>query len=147
MTSGGGWNVLRCSACNTCHGHRGTGTRCPHCGQKMSQNATIVCSVKTAEELRIEVALANTPEELRQSLRSQLTKNEQLFSSRDEISFKGLARILQRSADENGVLTLENLVPILEKSGQSIEAQELIERAETQGLLVRLKDNCWQILE
>ena len=45
----------------------------------MSQNPTIVCSVKTAAELRIEVALANTPEELREPLRHQLVKNEQLF--------------------------------------------------------------------
>ena len=147
MTGGGGWNVLRCSACNTCHGHRGTGTRCPHCGQKMSQNATIVCSVKTAEELRIEVALANTPEELRESLRSQLTKNEQLFSSRDEISFKGLPKLLLDATDVNGVLTFNSLQPVLEKSSTSLDVQDLIDMAESQGLLVRLNSDRWQLLE
>ena len=113
----------------------------------MSQNPTIVCSVKTAAELRIEVALANTPEELREPLRHQLVKNEQLFSADDDVSFKGLPSILQRSADVNGIFRLEDLAPVLTQSGQSIDAQELIDRAESQGLLVRLDLNRWQILE
>ncbi|MDA8609680.1 hypothetical protein N9N18_03375 [Euryarchaeota archaeon] len=145
--SGSGWNVLRCSACNTCHGHRGTGNSCPHCGQKMGQNPSIVCTVQTAAELRIEVALANTPEELRTSLRKRLVKNEQLFQSEDDVSFTGLPQILHRAADEDGVFTMKQLEPVLKKSGQSLEVQDLIDIAESQGLLVRLDANRWQVLE
>jgi len=51
------------------------------------------------------------------------------------------------SADVNGIFRLEDLAPVLSQSGQSIDAQELIDRAESQGLLVRLDLNRWQILE
>ena len=77
--SGGGWNVIRCSACSTCHGHRSIGRICPHCGQKLPSDAEIVTSVALASELRIEVALANTPEELRETLRKRLYENNKLF--------------------------------------------------------------------
>ena len=113
----------------------------------MGQNPSIVCTVQTAAELRIEVALANTPEELRSSLRKRLVKNEQLFLSDDDVSFTGLPQILQRAADEEGVFTVKQLEPVLKKSGQSLEVQDLIDIAESQGLLVRLDANRWQVLE
>jgi len=145
--SGAGWNVVRCSACSTCHGHRGNGRVCPHCGQKLQVDAEIVISVATASELRIEVALANTPEELRASLRKRLVVNQKLFHHDEPISFKGLAQVLHNATDENGVLTVKSLQPVLAESGNDVDVNDLIDMAETQGLLVRLDANCWQILE
>ncbi|MCH1422665.1 MAG: hypothetical protein L7U62_04135 [Candidatus Poseidoniaceae archaeon] len=113
----------------------------------MGQNPVVVCTVQTASQLRIEVALANTPDELRESLRQRLTKNEQLFKSDDDVSFTGLPQILHRAADEDGVLTLKRLQPVLDKSSQSLEVNDLIDMAESQGLLVRLGTNRWQLLE
>ena len=145
--SGAGWNVVRCSACSTCHGHRKIGRFCPHCGQKLPADAEIVTSVATAAELRIEVALANTPEELRDMLRKRLEQNHTLFHQEETISFKGLPKLLLDATDENGVLTRKSLQPILEKNRNSMEVQELIDMAESQGLLVRLNSDCWQLLE
>ena len=145
--SGAGWNVVRCSACSTCHGHRKIGRFCPHCGQKLPADAEIVTSVATAAELRIEVALANTPEELRDMLRKRLEQNHTLFHQEETISFKGLPKLLLDATDENGVLTMKSLQPILEKNRNSMEVQDLIDMAESQGLLVRLNSNCWQLLE
>jgi len=145
--SGAGWNVVRCSACSTCHGHRGTGRICPHCGQRLQADAEIVISVATASELRIEVALANTPEELRDTLRKRLQLNQKLFHYDEPLSFKGLAQILLNSTDENGVLTVKSLQPVLTESENIIDVHDLIDMAETQGLLVRLDADCWQLLE
>ena len=101
----------------------------------------------TAAELRIEVALANTPEELRDMLRKKLEKNHTLFRQEEPISFKGLPKLLLDATDENGVLTFNSLQPVLEKSSVSLEVQDLIDMAESQGLLVRLNSDCWQLLE
>lgn len=113
----------------------------------MGKNPTVVCTVQSAADLRIEVALANTPDELRDSLRKRLVKNEQLFQSDDQVSFTGLPQILHRAADEDGVFTIKQLEPVLQKSGQSLDVQDLIDIAESQGLLVRLDTNRWQVLE
>tara|TARA_B100000459_G_C8520867_1_gene176085 strand:- start:58 stop:498 length:441 start_codon:yes stop_codon:yes gene_type:complete len=145
--SGAGWNVIRCSACSTCHGHRKTGRSCPHCGQKLPSDAEIVATVATAAELRIEVALANTPEELRDMLRKRLEKNDALFQPEEQISFKGLPKLLLDAKDEHGIVTRKSIIPILEKSGNSLDVQDLIDLAESQGLLVRLNTDCWQLLE
>lgn len=145
--SGAGWNVVRCSACSTCHGHQKIGRFCPHCGQKLPADAEIVTSVATAAELRIEVALANTPEELRDMLRKRLEQNHTLFHQEETISFKGLPKLLLDATDENGVLTMKSLQPVLEKNRNSMEVQDLIDMAESQGLLVRLNSDCWQLLE
>jgi len=145
--SGAGWNVVRCSACSTCHGHRGIGRFCPHCGQRLETDAEIVTSVATASELRIEVALANTPEELRDTLRKRLLLNQKLFHQDEPISFKGLAQVLLNATDENGVLTVKSLQPVLAESGNSLDVDDLIDMAESQGLLVRLDTDCWQLLE
>ena len=67
---------------------------CPHCGQKLPSDAEIVTSVATASELRIEVALANTPEELRETLRKRLYENNKLFHQEEPISFQSLPKIL-----------------------------------------------------
>ncbi len=145
--SGGGWNVIRCSACQTCHGHRGTGRMCPHCGQRLQTDAEIVTSVATASELRIEVALANTPDELRDTLRKRLQTNQKLFNQDEPISFKDLSQVLLNATDENGMLTVQSLQPLLERSSDALEVHDLIEMAESQGMLVRLNPDCWQLLE
>ena len=145
--SGAGWNVIRCSACQTCHGHRGTGRMCPHCGQRLQTDAEIVTSVATASELRIEVALANTPDELRDTLRKRLQTNQKLFNQDEPISFKDLSQVLLNATDENGMLTVQSLQPLLERSSDALEVHDLIEMAESQGMLVRLNSDCWQLLE
>jgi|TARA_B110000196_G_scaffold208108_1_gene178402 hypothetical protein len=120
---------------------------CPHCGQRLQVDAEIVISVATASELRIEVALANTPDELRDTLRKSLQENQKLFHQDEPISFKGLAQVLLTSTDENGVLTVQNIQRVLNESENNIDVHNLIDMAESQGLLVRLNADCWQLLE
>tara|TARA_B110000483_G_scaffold121574_1_gene146694 strand:+ start:1338 stop:1703 length:366 start_codon:yes stop_codon:yes gene_type:complete len=120
---------------------------CPHCGQKLPSDAEIVLSVSTASELRIEVALANTPDELRETLRKRLQSNQTLIQQDEPVSFQGLARILLDATDEKGMLTVQTLQPALDGNGDSLDAHDLIDMAESQGMLVRLTDDCWQLLE
>ena len=68
----GTWSVIRCPACRNCHGTRGQPRQCPHCGQSLPATTPIVATAETSAQLRIEVALANTPEELRDELRTKL---------------------------------------------------------------------------
>tara|TARA_B110000459_G_C16390476_1_gene394029 strand:+ start:394 stop:759 length:366 start_codon:yes stop_codon:yes gene_type:complete len=120
---------------------------CPHCGQRLQTDAEIVTSVATASELRIEVALANTPDELRDTLRKRLQTNQKLFNQDEPISFKDLSQVLLNATDENGMLTVQSLQPLLERSSDALEVHDLIEMAESQGMLVRLNPDCWQLLE
>ena len=45
------------------------------------------------------------------------------------------------------MLTVQSLQPALDRNGDSLDAHDLIEMAESQGMLVRLSDDCWQLLE
>jgi len=60
-----------------------------------------------------------------------------------QASRKSSIELLMRMA----FLPLEQLEPVLQKSGQSLDVQDLIDIAESQGLLVRLDTNRWQVLE
>jgi hypothetical protein len=113
----------------------------------LESDAEIVISVSTASELRIEVALANTPEELRDNLRARLKSNQKLIQQDEPISFHGLAQVLRDTTDQKGVLTVQSLQPALDRNGDSLDAQDLIDMAESQGMLVRLSTDCWQLLE
>ncbi len=145
--AGSSWNVIRCTACSTCHGHRTMGSSCPHCGQRLEDSAEVVATVQSASQLRIEVALANTPEELRDMLRVRLEKNEHLFSSEEPESAPQLSKILLQSANHAGVVEPHKLQILLDKSSASVEAGDLIAMAESQGMLVRVGDGTWQVLE
>ena len=145
--AGGSWNVIRCTACSTCHGHRSMGATCPHCGQKLADSAEVIAKVDSASQLRIEVALANTPEQLRETLRARLEENTALFTSEQPVSHSFLSSLVIRSADENGVLKQVTLQALLDKSSPNVDATDLIEMAETQGMLVRVGNGTWQLLE
>jgi hypothetical protein len=113
----------------------------------LQSDAEIVISVATPSELRIEVALANTPEELRDSLRKRLQANQKLFHQEEPISFQRLPQILLSATDGNGALSIETLQPVLDKNSINIDVEDLIAMSESQGLLVRLDTDCWQLLE
>ena len=78
----GTWSVVRCPACRNCHGTRGQPRQCPHCGQSLPATTPIIATADSSAQLRIEVALANTPEELRDELRKKLEQmDEPLIAS------------------------------------------------------------------
>ena len=141
----GSWLVLKCLGCNICHGRKSTGHSCPHCGQAMNSNSQIVDTAKDPSELRIKVALANTPEELKELLRSKLTKQE-LFSEKRFNPAIGV-KILKESADLDGLIKKENISDKLIDSGLNIDIDLFMESVESEGLIIRIENGIWQFLE
>ena len=140
------WIVVRCRACRICHGSNGNYKKCPHCGNVIGENAEIVSTVNSEKELRMEVAIANTPEELRDTLRKKLHSTEALVQNSDPPAFT-MAKWVHQSADENGEVTIDSVTTTVESKNTDIDPEELISMAETQGMLLRIGENRWTLLE
>ena len=140
------WVVVRCRACRICHGSNGKYKRCPHCGNAIGESAEIVSTVNSESELRMEVAIANTPEELRGTLRQKLGSSEALVQNSDPPAFT-MAKWVHQSADENGEVTIHSVTTTIESKNTDIDAEDLISMAETQGMLLRIGKNRWTLLE
>lgn len=142
-----GFNVIRCPACMTCHGRRGVSASCPHCGQRLGEHGIVVKSVNSAEALRIEVALANTPEELRDTLRKRMVSKTPLTDFHDEVPSRTMGKWVQDSKNDEGFITVQSVQLILYKNHSNLDANEVIEQAEVQGMLVRVDEARWMLLE
>ena len=140
------WIVVRCRACRICHGSNGNYKKCPHCGNVIGENAEIVSTVNSETELRMEVAIANTPEELRDTLRKKLHSTEALVQNSDPPAFT-MAKWVHQSADENGEVTIDSVTTTVESKNTDIDPEDLISMAETQGMLLRIGKNRWTLLE
>ena len=93
------WIVVRCRACRICHGSNGHYKKCPHCGNVIGENAELVSTVNSEIELRMEVAIANTPVELRDTLRDKLQSKKPLVQNSDPPAVT-MAKWVHQSADE-----------------------------------------------
>lgn len=146
MTNGG-YNIIRCPACSTCHGRRGLSASCPHCGQRLGEHGILVKTVRSAEALRIEVALQNTPEELRDALRSRMVNNDHLANFNDEVPSRTMGNWVQQSVNEEGLITVRSVQRTLHKNHSDLDANDVLEQAEVQGMLVRMAEGRWMLLE
>jgi len=140
------WIVVRCGACRICHGSNGNYKKCPHCGNVIGESAEIVSTVNSETELRMEVAIANTPVELRDTLRVKLQSKKPLIQNSDPPAFT-MAKWVHQSADENGEVTIHSVTATINSQNTDIEAEDLISMAETQGMLLRIGENRWTLLE
>ena len=141
------WLVIRCPNCKQCFGHRSLTGRCPHCGQSLPHDTEVVCEVQSAAHLHIEVALANTPETLRASLRKRLEQNNRSFESTEELSPRALMAVLRKRADENGIIDKKTVLLALQQYDCEIPVDDLMERAESEGFALRLHNGNWQFFE
>lgn len=145
--SNAGYNIIRCPACSTCHGRRGAPSSCPHCGQRLTEHGVIVKTVTSAEALRIEVALANTPTELRDMLRKKMMDKDPISDFSDEVPSRTMGGWVQDSKDHEGIITVETLQHTLDKNHSDLDVNDVIEQAEVQGMLVRISEGRWMLLE
>ena len=143
----GSWKVFRCPACGMCHGRKSPGHNCPHCGQRVNEKTPIVDHAENPSDLRMKVIIANTPDELRESLSSKLKESTPLFNSDSNFSpTKGL-NVLRNSLDEDGNFTRDALNLEFKKRGFEDELENFLQMAETQGTILRLGKGIWQFLE
>ncbi len=143
----GTWSVVRCPACRNCHGTRGQPRQCPHCGQPLPSTTPILATAETSAQLRIEVALANTPEELRDELRKKLEKMDEPLIASSSSSPRAIYAAIQKAVGVDLILRREDVQSILEKLGSELLVDDLLEKMELDGTLVRQRDGTWLLLE
>lgn len=143
----GTWSVIRCPACRNCHGTRGQPRQCPHCGQSLPLTTPIVAKAETSAQLRIEVALANTPEELREDLRKKLELLDQPLISSSSSSPRAIFKAIRKAVGEDMILHRQAVQDILDKFESEQPVDDLMEKMELDGTLVRQGDGTWLLLE
>jgi hypothetical protein len=97
-------------------------------------------------ELLTEVALANTPSELRDELRSRLSSTG-FEHEASTVSMRALLKKLRSMADLEGVISLTTVSQQLEANDVDAPADGLMEQAELEGLVLRLSETRWMFLE
>ena len=140
------WLVVRCAACQRCSGQRRQGGRCPHCGAALSASSEVVKECDSSTSLHLEVALANTPEELREELRRRLTENDEP-SSDQPVSLRAVLKELRNLAEADGAIGLGIVRSHLEKREIDASPEGFMEQAELEGLVLRLAADRWMFFE
>ena len=143
----GTWSVIRCPACRNCHGTRGQPRQCPHCGQSLPSTTPISAKAENSAQLRIEVALANTPEELREELRKKLELSDQPLIASSSSSPRAIFKAIKNAVGDDMILHRHDVQSILDKLESDQPADDLLEKMELDGTLVRQQDGTWLLLE
>ena len=139
------WNVFRCQACKICHGRKSTGHNCPHCGQRINQDCTVVDKAANPEELRLKVILHNTPEELRDLLQAKLLQSDGIIKSSKSYSPQRAYEYMRNNFPKEFSRTeIDNMFSVNQWNNN---IEEFISSAESQGLIIRLHGGKWEILE
>ena len=141
------WLVLRCHHCGQCSGHRFQKGRCPHCGQSITRETELVKQVPSSADLHIEVALANTPEALRDELKSRLVAQNLNTSENETPSARRVFQSLRDLANITGTLSRNDVESMLKKKGLDMPVEAVMEQAENEGLVLRTADGHWMFLE
>ncbi len=97
--------------------------------------------------LHLEVALANTPAELQDELRTRLLRSASFNDEPQEISPRALLRELRSLASEEGQISIIQVQSLLNKRDVDIPADALMEQAEVEGVVVRLGEGRWMFFE
>ena len=97
--------------------------------------------------LHLEVALANTPAELQDELRTRLLRSASFNEEPQEISPRALLRELRLLASEEGQISIIQVQSLLNKRDVDIPADALMEQAEVEGVVVRLGEGRWMFFE
>ena len=141
------WSVVRCPACKNCHGTRTRARQCPHCGQTLASTTPVVATANSAAQLRIEVALANTPKEIRDELRIKLEASQEPLVAINSTSPRRLYALIVDQAGEGGTIRRKDVEDILNKVESDMDADDLLDQLEINGTIIRRQDGTWQLLE
>ena len=143
----GTWSVVRCPACRNCHGTRGQPRQCPHCGQSLPSTTPVVATAESSAQLRIEVALANTPEELRDELRLKLESSDEPLIASSSTSPRAVFKAIQNAVGDDMILQRCDVQKVLDDLDSEQSADALLEKMELDGTLVRQQNGTWLLLE
>ena len=138
---------MRCPACRNCHGTRTRPRQCPHCGQTLASSTPILATANSAAQLRIEVALANTPEEIRDELRKKLEASEEPLVAINSTSPRRMYALIVEKAGQSGIIRRIDAEEVLLKVESEMDADDLLDQLEINGTIIRRQDGTWQLLE
>jgi len=139
------WTVLRCAGCSQCFGRRaGAKGKCSRCGVFANDKTEIISHAANEQELQNKISLANVPEHLKSKLSEKMT-SKPAASVREDDAHRLTECLLSAAVD--GVIRAENVVKSLAKMNLTLRAPDLIEMAYSQGLLLKLSEDEWQVLD
>lgn len=139
------WMVVRCAACGRCTGHRKAPRTCTRCGQSFPRDPDVVSYAASAGELQRAVALANTPEELREELTARMGRVAEPETGAP--SPASLLDALRKVTDASGVLERSAVHAVLEAKGMGQTVEDLMAMVEGEGLVIRSGHGRWQFIE
>ena len=143
----GAWSVVRCPACKNCHGTKGQPRQCPHCGQSLPTTTPVIATAESSSQLRIEVALANTPEELRDQLRKKLEAMDEPLIASSSSSPRAIFKAIRKVVGEDMILNRNDVQNVLEQHDSEQSVDNILEMMELDGSLVRQGNGTWLLLE
>ena len=143
----GNWSVVRCPACRNCHGTRGKPRQCPHCGQSIPATTPVIATAESSAQLRIEVALANTPEELRDELRLKLESSDEPLIASSSTSPRALYKAIQKTVGDDMILHRSEVEKVLQDLDSQQSPDDVLEKMELDGTLLRQQNGTWLLLE
>ena len=143
----GNWSVVRCPACRNCHGTRGKPRQCPHCGQSIPATTPVIATAESSAQLRIEVALANTPEELRDELRLKLESSDEPLIASSSTSPRALYKAIQKKVGDDMILHRSDVEKVLQDLDSQQLPDDVLEKMELDGTLLRQQNGTWLLLE
>lgn len=139
--------VIQCPACNMCHGSRKLSPRCQHCGAAIGEQATIVATATTPQALQVKVALANTPEELREELEKKLMHTLGDADELDEPSLPSLYGSFYKRYTDQPSISIEEISGFLKTKGSTMMPETFVGHLTNQGVLIQLDSSTWQFIE
>ena len=143
----GAWSVVRCPACKNCHGTKGQPRQCSHCGQSLPTTTPVIATAESSSQLRIEVALANTPEELRDQLRKKLEAMDEPLIASSSSSPRAIFKAIRKVVGEDMILNRNDVQTVLEQHDSEQSVDNILEMMELDGSLVRQGNGTWLLLE
>ena len=109
-------------------------------------NISSLKSFSSPIELHSAVSSANAPKDIEKIINSKLKdieKRKKRFYSEDDDTSK-LKIIMKIATNENGVLTMNNLIKALEdNSVGNVNPENLIQASESEGIIIRSGVNQW----
>jgi predicted RNA-binding Zn-ribbon protein involved in translation (DUF1610 family) len=140
--------VIRCTSCERHFGslRNDKSFACPGCGEHGEY--PIVGRAKDSGDLRKRVSIANVPPELRDEMKRKIKVDDYQDYQEDSASAPSLLKLLTNLVDEEGKLNISTVQNELDRREIVLpDAQELIDMAESQGLLLRDTPTEWKLLE
>ncbi len=143
------WDVLLCSHCGQAFGRkRGKIPKCIRCGSIGESGVKVLDSAENLEVLQEKIAMSNVPEDLVNELSEIITKKGNKFDSKDELDNpRNALNAIREASGQTKIMSLQDLEKILIQFRINSKAEQIIEWAEIEGVLLRMPNGSWELIE